>query len=286
MWESMHVLSLLRRPTSAACPLQPSSHASIASSSTFSKSENLVTQILLLQVHAAQTEASAMQAHATLAAIKNTHLHKLVDASKRPSTKQHKIHTGSQVITCPAQAAQFDAEQQELEVQHAEATAKQQELVVAAHVRELQCSHNAILKTFEQPIAAYKHKDDVKDITAAFALDQQEIIAQLLSRIKMYMDLHPELATNPRFQALFMKACWSHKRCALVEDTSANRNPPLPAILPHTAHLPHTHNAKVNSPLPAIPLHPAYLPHARMARGSTPAHEWSYPGAATPVHPV
>ena len=132
MWESMHVLSLLRRPTSAACPLQPSSHASIASSSTFSKSENLVTQILLLQVHATQAEASAVQVHVTLAAIENTHLRKLVDASKRPSTKQHKIHTGSWVITCPAWAAQFNAEQQELEAQHAEATTKQQEQAVAA----------------------------------------------------------------------------------------------------------------------------------------------------------
>ena len=197
--ESMHVLSLLRRPTSAARPLQPSSHPSIASSSMSSKSENLAMQILLLQVRAAQ-------AHATLAAIENAHLHKLVDASKRPSTKWCKIHTGSQVITCPTRAAQFDAEQQELEAQHAEAAAKQQEQVAAARARELQRSHNAILKTFEQPISAYKHKDDLKDIAAAFALDQQGTIAQLLSQIKTYMDLHPELATNPRFQALFMKA--------------------------------------------------------------------------------
>ena len=175
-----------------------------------SESKNLAMQILLLQVHAAQAEASAMQAHATLAAIENAHLHKLVDASNRPSTKRHKIHTGSWVIMCPTWAAQFNAEQQELEAQHAEATAKQQEQAAAARARELQHSHNAILKTFEQPIAAYKQKDDLKDIAAAFALDQQGTIAQLLSRIKTYMDLHPELATNPRFQALFMKA---HRSC-------------------------------------------------------------------------
>ena len=132
MRESMRVLSLPHQPTSAACPLQLSSHASIASSSMYSKSENLAMQILLLQVHAAQAEASAMQAHATLAAIENAHLHKLVDASNRPSTKRHKIHTGSWVIMCPTWAAQFNAEQQELEAQHAEATAKQQEQVAAA----------------------------------------------------------------------------------------------------------------------------------------------------------
>ena len=97
-----------------------------------SKSKNIATQILLLQVHATQAEASAVQVHATLAAIENTHLRKLVDASKRPSTKQHKIHNGSQVITCPARAAQFDAEQQELEAQHAEATTKQEEQAAAA----------------------------------------------------------------------------------------------------------------------------------------------------------
>ena len=182
-----------------------------------SESENLAMQILLLQVHAAQAEASAMQAHATLAAIENAHLRKLMDASKRPSTKWHKIHTGSWVITCPTQAAQFNAEQQELEAQHAEATAKQQEQAAAARARELQCSHNAILKMFEQPIAAYKHKDDLKDIAATFALDQQGTIVQLLSWIKTYMDLHPELVTNPRFQALFMKARRSCKRRASVE---------------------------------------------------------------------
>ena len=210
MWESMHVLSLLRRPTSAACPLQPSSHASIASSSTSSKSENIATQILLLQVRAAQAEASAAQAHATLAAIENAHLRKLVDASKRPSTKRRKIHTGSWVITFPARAAQFDAEQQELEAQHAEAATKQQEQAAAARARELQRSHNAILKMFEQPIAAYTHIDDLKDIAATFSLDQQGTIAQLRSQIKTYMDLHPELATNPCFQPLFMKA---HQSC-------------------------------------------------------------------------
>ena len=114
VWESMRVLSLLRRPTSAAHPLQPLSPPSIASSSTSSESENLAMQILLLQVRAAQAEASAAQVHATLAAIENAHLHKLVDASKRPSTKQCKIHTGSWVITCPARAAQFDADSKNL----------------------------------------------------------------------------------------------------------------------------------------------------------------------------
>ena len=133
VWESMRVLSLLHQPTSVARPLQPSSHPSIASSSTSSESENLAMQILLLQVRAAQAEASAAQAHATLAAIENAHLRKLLDASKRPSTKWRKIHTGSRVIMCPAWAAQFNAEQQELEAQHAEATAKQQEQAVASH---------------------------------------------------------------------------------------------------------------------------------------------------------
>ena len=53
-----------------------------------------------------------------------------------------------------------------------------------------------------QPIVAYKYKDDLEDIAAAFALDQQGTITKLLSWIKEYMDLHPELATNPHFQGV------------------------------------------------------------------------------------
>ena len=112
------------------------------------------------------------------------------------------------------------------------------------------------------------------------------------------MDLHPELATNPRFQALFMKVCQSHKQCALVEDSSANGN--LPAIHPQLAHLPHAHMAcglipahewshsessisdipptgklmyAVTPAHPGIPIpSPPHLPQVGMAHGLTPAH--------------
>ena len=52
-----------------------------------------------------------------------------------------------------------------------------------------------------------------------------------------------------------MKAHRSRKQRALIEKSSANGNPPLPAIPPQ----------------------PAHLPHVNMACGSTPAHKWSYP---------
>ena len=155
------------------------------------------------------------------------------------------------------------------------------------------------LKTYEWPITAYKHKDDLKDITAAFALDQQGTITQLLSQIKEYMDLHPELATNPCLQALFMKVCQSHKQCASVEDSSANGNPPpcyspsactsatcmhgmwldpCPLVVtPWVQYIWHPSHRKAHvSSHPCSPWHPypitSPLPQVGMAHGLTPAH--------------
>ena len=50
-------------------------------------------------------------------------------------------------------------------------------------------------------------KDNFKDVTAAFGLDQKGTIADLISHCHKHMETHPELATNPCFAKIFIVQC-------------------------------------------------------------------------------
>lgn len=78
------------------------------------------------------------------------------------------------------------------------------------------------------PLASYKHKDDLKDIATALALDQQGTIAELFSRCQDHLATHPQLLSDPRFASLFAM----HQTCTQAHSGETNDIPPFPTLLP------------------------------------------------------
>ena len=52
----------------------------------------------------------------------------------------------------------------------------------------LEWHYNATFKTFDVLLSSYKHKDDLKDIAAALALDNTGTIPTLISRIRTHLE--------------------------------------------------------------------------------------------------
>ena len=71
----------------------------------------------------------------------------------------------------------------------------------------MQRYHNSAIKTFEAPLLSYKHKDDLKDIAAAFNLDDTGTIPDLVAWLQEDLDRHPNLAEDPCFTALYSTCC-------------------------------------------------------------------------------
>ncbi|KAF8583736.1 hypothetical protein K439DRAFT_1256835, partial [Ramaria rubella] len=82
-------------------------------------------------------------------------------------------------------------------------TARQAEKDTAEHAHVLQCTQNAVLKTYNAPLTSYKCKDDLKDIAATFALAQTGTIPELLARCQEHLAHNPHLQVNTRFTGLF-----------------------------------------------------------------------------------
>ena len=130
-------------------------------------------------------------------------LRKQLDEQKRHSKRQRIHSTNGRFLTLPQAEAAFRS-QQEQRASHLAAQAQQQaQREEADRIQELQHAENALNKTFSAPLGSYTCKDDLKDIVAAFGLDQKGTIAELLGRCQKHMDTHSELATNPRFAKLF-----------------------------------------------------------------------------------
>ncbi|KAF8585413.1 hypothetical protein K439DRAFT_1282152, partial [Ramaria rubella] len=85
----------------------------------------------------------------------------------------------------------------------AQEAAKQAERDTAECAQELQHAQNTVLKVFDAPLASYKHKDDLKDIAATFALDQSGTITELLACCQHHLVQNPLLEQNPRFAGIF-----------------------------------------------------------------------------------
>ena len=79
----------------------------------------------------------------------------------------------------PQAKALFRVQQSKQATRLAAELEKQMAKDTATCARELKCAKNTILETFNAPLTSYKYKDDLKDITAAFAIDQSGTISEL-----------------------------------------------------------------------------------------------------------
>ena len=178
-------------------------------------------QIDHLQTHCRllNAEKGAAEAHCTLRSMKVEDLCKQLDEQKHRSKCQCIHSTTGRFLTLPQAEAAFCSQQEEWTTRLAAQAQQQAQRDAADRRRELQRAENALNKTFDAPLGSYTHKDDLKDIAAAFGLDQKGTIAKILGHCQRHMESYPELVSKPRFTRLFA-ARHSRVHRAQVTDTS------------------------------------------------------------------
>ena len=62
-----------------------------------------------------------------------------------------------------------------------------------------------VLQNIDHALTSYKKKDELLSIAGALQISDKGTIADLLSRIRLHMQLHPKLRENPRFAGLFLQ---------------------------------------------------------------------------------
>ena len=76
-----------------------------------------------------------------------------------------------------------------------------------------QINEEIVLKVFTGSLSSYKQKDDLITLAGALQLDTTGTVAELGTRVKTYVEAHPELAENARFAGIFQ-----HNRQVWAED--------------------------------------------------------------------
>ncbi|KAF8572759.1 hypothetical protein K439DRAFT_1625553, partial [Ramaria rubella] len=137
---------------------------------------------LASRLQCSEANEGAANTHATLWTLEVKDICEQFSELKH-KTRHHHVNTGS------GEAEHITKEAQE--------AAKHAEKDTAEHARELQCAQNAVLKVFDAPLASYKCKYDLKDITATFILDQSGTIAKLLACCQHHLVQNPLLEQNP-----------------------------------------------------------------------------------------
>jgi hypothetical protein len=64
-------------------------------------------------------------------------------------------------------------------------------------------NEDTVLKTFNNKLSSYKHKDDLITITDALGLPMEGTVASLMAHITSHLDEHLDLVRNPWFTGLF-----------------------------------------------------------------------------------
>lgn len=170
-----------------------------------------------------------------------------------------------------------DAENQERERVNAVKEAQKKSDSVAREERIVQ---NAALKTFGEPLASLKRKEDLETLARALRISSTGTIKEFQDRIKDHLTAHPELRQNPRFQGLFQTQETRrrhHQATATVErnnqvpptiqpvpeKTSESPNPASLTSEPHLQAGPSTHRdtGMPNTYYPQAHFHYPYYQH-------------------------
>ena len=152
-----------------------------------------------------QTKAQlrAAEAHCTIMAQALADANaQLASMSKKKMRSTTKIK--ARFVALPELRDTFEAEEanrKELERSNAKKEAQKQ----ADHrARQSQIMKDTVLKVFNCPFSAYKHKDELIVLAGALELDTTGTVSVLKECIKAFLDSHKnELLQNPRFVGLF-----------------------------------------------------------------------------------
>ena len=107
------------------------------------------------------------------------------------------------LLTAPEAQAAFKLSEYDRLTKEEAAAQKQAKKLTADQQCNVERHRNSAIKTFEAPLLSYKRTDDLKDIAAAFNLNDTGTIPDLVAQIQEDMDRHPNLAEDPHFTALY-----------------------------------------------------------------------------------
>ncbi|KAF8577639.1 hypothetical protein K439DRAFT_1621954 [Ramaria rubella] len=148
-----------------------------------------------------EAQKAAAEAHSIMHTMESEQLCLLLH-TKEAKSKCHRLNTNACLLTAPEAEEEWHVQDAlRIKRETAEAAKKllKQSTVMAC---ELVHGSNAFHKTFNAPLQSYKCKDDLKDPVTALTLNGKGTIPELQSRIKTYLESHPDIAANPHFVAL------------------------------------------------------------------------------------
>ena len=149
-------------------------------------------------------EASTQAANAHCTIVKRaltdcrTQLQNLSKTKERGSSKIKARFLTGEGLREAFEAA--DAERLEREKENAE---KEAQKLAELEARNVRIAEHAVSKVFDHALTSYKKKDELLSIAGALQISDKGTIPDLLNRIRLHMELHPELRENPRFAGLF-----------------------------------------------------------------------------------
>ena len=151
----------------------------------------------------------AANAHCTIIqrgmADANKQIENLTKKKTRTSTKV-KARFG----TLPELKAAFQEEEVRRQEQERLNAEKEAQKTAETAARNARITTDTVLRTFDNSLSTYKRKDDLLTIAGALQIVATGTVPQLTARIKEYLHVHPDLASNPRFAGLFKQGGRRH----------------------------------------------------------------------------
>lgn len=135
----------------------------------------------------------------------NKQIENLTKKKTRTSTKV-KARFG----TLPELKAAFQEEEVRRQEQERLNAEKEAQKTAETAARNARIATDTVLRTFDNSLSTYKRKDDLLTIAGALQIVATGTVPQLTARIKEYLHVHPDLASNPRFAGLFKQGGRRH----------------------------------------------------------------------------
>ncbi|KAI0038912.1 hypothetical protein FA95DRAFT_1577934 [Auriscalpium vulgare] len=144
-------------------------------------------------------ERDAADTHAVLMLKNNEQLQRQLNGKNKDKTVRQ-IRMTSQILTPHALMAEYrsDLEKRAEKERKDEASKQQKE-----KAKDAQLVARALGTTVFSGSLSSKKKDELEDIAAALGLSEDGLKADIQDRIQRHLEMHPQLAENPRFAELF-----------------------------------------------------------------------------------
>jgi DDE superfamily endonuclease len=172
--------------------------------------------------HRALSQLSAANAHCTLIQRELGSIKAQLENTKKVRARGS-LKTKARFVTSRELRAEFDQEDAQRLERERVAAEKQRVREAGAAKQELQVADDAVNRVFTGKISTYK-RGDLRALAIALGIADKGTNADLSSRIKDHLDQHPDLQSNARFSALFIKTSRASQKSVAPLPTDLERS--------------------------------------------------------------